>query len=64
MFTYKEIEKDDLAALAAMYVETFNAPPWNDARSQETAEIRLRQMAEKKNCFETDKVLIFIKKQL
>ena len=26
MFTYKEIEKDDLAALAAMYVETFNAP--------------------------------------
>ena len=51
MFTYKEIEKDDLAALAAMYVETFNAPPWNDAWSQETAEIRLRQMAEAKTFY-------------
>ena len=46
MLTYKEIEKEDLASLAAMYVETFNAPPWNDAWTPETAGTRLRQMAE------------------
>lgn len=46
MLIYKEIEKEDLASLAAMYVETFNAPPWNDAWTSETAGTRLRQMAE------------------
>ena len=40
MLTYKEIEKEDLASLAAMYVETFNAPPWNDAWTPETAGTR------------------------
>ena len=28
-----------------MYVETFNAPPWNDAWTEETAGKRLGQMA-------------------
>ncbi len=37
MLTYKEIEKEDLASLVAMYVETFNAPPWNDAWTPEAA---------------------------
>ena len=46
MLTYKEIEKEDLASLAAMYVETFNAPPWNDAWTRRRRETRLRQMAE------------------
>ena len=46
MLTYKEIEREDLPLLAAMYVETFNAPPWNDAWTEETAGKRLRQMAE------------------
>ena len=27
---YKEIELNDLSEMVALYVETFNAAPWND----------------------------------
>ena len=44
MFTYKEIKIEDLSAVTEMYVETFNAHPWNDEWTMETAGKRLAQM--------------------
>lgn len=41
---YEEITLDHLEQLAALYIETFNAPPWNDRWTKETAEKRLHQM--------------------
>ena len=41
---YKEIELNDLSEMAALYVETFNAAPWNDQWTMETARKRLHQM--------------------
>ena len=40
---FKEITLDDIDELARMYVETFNAPPWNDNWTLETASKRLKQ---------------------
>ncbi len=34
----------DIEGMAGMYVETFNAPPWNDEWTIETASKRLHQM--------------------
>ncbi len=41
---YKEIQKEDIAELARLYVEAFNSPPWNDKWTEETASNRLMQM--------------------
>ena len=32
MITYKTMELTDIPQLARLYVETFNAPPWNDGQ--------------------------------
>ena len=44
MLTYKTMELSDVPQLVGMYVETFNAPPWNDGWTEETAGRRLHQM--------------------
>lgn len=44
MITYKTMELTDIPQLARLYVETFNAPPWNDGWTEETAGRRLHQM--------------------
>jgi aminoglycoside 6'-N-acetyltransferase I len=41
---YKGITTSDILQLAEMYVDTFNAPPWNDKWTIETASKRLYQM--------------------
>lgn len=41
---FEEIILSDIVELAKMYVETFNAPLWNDEWSIETASKRLHQM--------------------
>ncbi len=44
---FEEINLLDIEEIAEMYVETFNAPPWNDEWTLETASKRLHQMT---NC--------------
>lgn len=44
---FKKIDLFSIKDLAAIYVETFNAPPWNDEWTIETASKRLHQMV---NC--------------
>jgi aminoglycoside 6'-N-acetyltransferase I len=44
MMEYREITADDIDEIADMYVETFNAPPWNDKWTKETAGKRLSQI--------------------
>ena len=41
---YLELEEKHLPALAELYVEAFNAPPWNDQWTVESAAKRLSQM--------------------
>jgi len=41
---FEKINLLDIAKLVAMYVETFNSPPWNDEWTIETASKRLHQM--------------------
>lgn len=41
---FKQIELSDLNILVKMYIETFNAGPWNDEWTVETASRRLTQM--------------------
>lgn len=41
---YEEITLNHLNELSQLYVETFNAEPWNDAWTFDTAAKRLRQM--------------------
>lgn len=41
---YKEIENNNLEEMALLYVETFNAEPWNDKWTIDTAKKRLHQM--------------------
>lgn len=38
---YREIKEENLTTLAEMFAETFNAPPWNDGWTLETAKKRL-----------------------
>ena len=38
------VKEDDLEALADCYAATFNAPPWNDAWTSDTACQRLREL--------------------
>ena len=40
----KKIVPDMLDELTALFVETFNAPPWNDMWTTETARLRLRDI--------------------
>jgi len=42
--TYKPVNENYLAEITDMYIEAFNAPPWNDQWTVETAMKRLRQM--------------------
>lgn len=44
MLRYKEIGIEDIDRLLEIYIDTFNAPPWNDKWTKETAGKRLRQM--------------------
>ena len=44
MLEFKPITRNDLDELTKMYIETFNAEPWNDQWTEETAGRRLRQM--------------------
>ncbi len=44
---FEEISLDDIGELSKMYVETFNAPPWNDEWTIEAAAKRLTQFV---NC--------------
>jgi len=41
---YEELSQTHLPALAKMYAEAFNAPPWNDQWTDETASRRLSLM--------------------
>lgn len=41
---FKEMRICDLTDLASLYMETFNASPWYDQWTKETAEKRLHQM--------------------
>lgn len=40
----KKIVPDMLNELAELFVETFNAPPWNDMWTEEQARVRLRDI--------------------
>lgn len=44
MTVFKQIEIEDTDELAEIYVESFNAYPWNDRWTVETASKRLHQM--------------------
>jgi GNAT superfamily N-acetyltransferase len=41
---YELINKSHLPKLSKMYIEAFNAPPWNEQWTTETVNKRLRQM--------------------
>lgn len=41
---YEELKDDHIAALAKLYVEANNAPPWNDEWTEKSATCRLMQM--------------------
>lgn len=41
---FKEITIDEIEIITNIFVETFNAPPWNDKWTIDTASKRLRQM--------------------
>ncbi|MGV3026977.1 N-acetyltransferase family protein [Clostridium thermobutyricum] len=41
---YREIHIEDIKELVEIYIEAFNAPPWNDKWTIETASKRLSQM--------------------
>lgn len=38
---YREIHIEDIKELVEIYIEAFNAPPWNDKWTIETASKRL-----------------------
>ncbi len=40
---YRQFLLEDVADIAALYVASFNAPPWNEQWTLETASQRLRQ---------------------
>lgn len=44
MIKYDEITKDDITEISKMYVESFNAEPWNDKWTEEVASKRLLKM--------------------
>lgn len=44
MITYKEVSIEDIAEVSLLYVEAFNAPPWNDEWTADTAANRLHQL--------------------
>lgn len=48
---FEEISLKHLKELAEMYVETFNAEPWNDKWTMETAGKRLHQMINTEDSF-------------
>lgn len=48
IYSYREIKMADCEALANMYMETFNAAPWFDTWTMETAQKRLSYMIEAK----------------
>lgn len=41
---FREMTREDLPALTALYVETFNVAPWKDEWTEETALLRLERM--------------------
>lgn len=58
---FEEINKTKIGELAQMYVETFNAPPWNDKWTIETASKRIQQMI---NCEDSYGLVAYDKEEL
>ena len=48
---FRELTQDTLNEAAALFVQTFNTEPWNDAWTQESACRRLSRMLEIKDSF-------------
>jgi len=44
MMIYEAMNEKQLPEIVDMYIDAFNAPPWNDKWTRETATKRLRQM--------------------
>lgn len=40
---FSELTQDRLPEVTGLFIEAFNAPPWNDNWTKETAEKRLKQ---------------------
>lgn len=47
----RPISMDDMEHVAALYREVFNAPPWNDAWTDETASRRLTETLQTPQAF-------------
>jgi len=59
---YQELNKNHIEEIAKLYVEAFNAPPWNDKWTEERAAKRLMQMLNCEGyygiiCLERDTIL-------
>lgn len=48
---YRNFGPEDIPAVAALYVASFNAPPWNDHWTVETASKRLTQMLRRDSAY-------------
>ena len=48
---YRQFLLEDVADIAALYVASFNAPPWNEQWTLETASQRLRQMLQRPSAY-------------
>ncbi|MEG2354022.1 MAG: GNAT family N-acetyltransferase [Clostridium sp.] len=44
MMIFKELNLENLDEVLGLYVESFNAPPWNDKWTEEIVKKRLKQM--------------------
>lgn len=48
---YRTFTAADIPLVAELYVASFNAPPWNDAWTVETASRRLSQMLQRDSAY-------------
>lgn len=48
---YKKLTEDDIPKLIPLYIESFNAAPWQDQWTAETAGKRLRQMLRRESAY-------------
>lgn len=58
---FEEINETKIDEVAQMYVETFNAPPWNEKWTIETASKRIKQMI---NCEDAYGLIAYDREQL
>lgn len=56
MFKYKELTKEHIREIAEIYVDAFNAEPWNDEWTIESASKRISQMI---NCEGFDGLVMY-----